>query len=149
MYYRYNVVKRKRSKDGRERSSVTDNENMTFLRGGTEMESCMQYYTNMSSHVDEEGDYAIVSSKSRYSIGLSLRENKMQPPAADPHPQEDFKPTEDGSNVADRDEPQDVCKSDEEGIYEEPSNFVEYLQIVHVGNECKAVEDYNEMKTEI
>ena len=138
LYNRYVVVKRNRSKEGRARSNITDDSMMTVRRENTEMESSLQYYTNMTSDNDlcvEDGDYASVSSNPRYSVGLTLRENKKRLVAADSHPQEDFKSTEDPSATDDV-EGQDQSKSDEEGIYEEPTNFVEYLQIV--GNESEA-----------
>ena len=81
LYNRYVVVKRKRSKEGRVRSNITDDSMMTVRRENTEIESSLQYYTNMTSDNDlcvEDGDYASVSSNPRYSVGLTLRENKKK-----------------------------------------------------------------------
>lgn len=109
-------------------------------RGNIEMESSLQY-TSMTPGSDlciEDGDYASVSSNPRYSVGLSLREGKKTLLAAQdsqPQCQEDLKCEKD-PHTTDTSEEQGQSESNEEGIYEEPSNLVEYLQIV--GEESKA-----------
>ena len=84
-------MKRKRSKDGTLRANTAEDDSMmTVRRENVEMESSLQYYTNMAADSDscvEDGDYASVSSNPRYSVGLSLRENKKRLLAADSQPQ--------------------------------------------------------------
>ena len=107
---------------------------MSTQRGGIEMESSLQY-TSMTLGSDlcsEDGDYASVSSNPRYSVGLSLREGtKRLLVAQDSQPpyQDDLKCEED-PHTADTSEEQGQSESNEEGIYEEPSDLVDYLQIV-------------------
>lgn len=124
---------------------TTGDSMMTVQRENTEMESNLQYYTSMTPENDlcvEDGDYASVSSNPRYSVGLSLKESKKVLLADDPHPQsqEEFKSAEDPS-AADTDEGQDQSKADEEGIYEEPSNLMEYIQIVGDADSKAAIND--------
>ena len=120
---------------------IAAGEGMTSAqRGNIEMESSLQY-TSMTPGSDlciEDGDYASVSSNPRYSVGLSLREGKKTLLAAQdsqPQCQEDLKCEKD-PHTTDTSEEQGQSESNEEGIYEEPSNLVEYLQIV--GEESKA-----------
>jgi hypothetical protein len=144
------VVKRNRSGRGSVRSNIitTDDGMMSVRRGNIEMESSLQYIS-MAPGNDlcfEDGDYASVSSNPRYSVGLGLGEGKKRflvaQDSSQPQCCEDFKHEEAprATDTSDHEE-QDQSTPNEEGIYEEPSNLVDYLQIVEEESKA-AVHDH-------